>query len=77
MAEGDNYEFKVMDLSRGESITWGSYFKDNNEPTTSICLEVAGNSVIVRLSVKDGEELFECKYFVKEISEIMEMEWSK
>lgn len=87
-AERDNYEFKVMDIATGEIITWESTFVEKETivwdslfvakaPDTTINLEVIGNRVIVKLSVVYENEISEDRYFVKEINEIMEMEWGQ
>lgn len=75
MEEGDNYEFKVMDLSTGKNITWDSvYVESESVLSTPIHLEVTGERVIIRLSIEGENEVYKHRYFVKEISESMEME---
>lgn len=75
MEEGDNYEFKVMDLSTGKNITWDSvYVESESVLSTPIHLEVTGEHVIIRLSIEDENEVYKHRYFVKEISEITGME---
>ncbi len=78
--KGENYEFKVRDLSTGKVVTWGSVFLENvnvyrsNESTAHI--EVTAGRVIIIIGITDGSKVVEYRYFVKEISEIMEMDWS-
>ncbi len=61
------YSFKAMNLATGERLQWDSVSFERH-PVTCL-LEVVDNQVIIRC------EVYEKRYFKKEISEIMEMEW--
>lgn len=57
MEEGDHYEFKVTDLSTGETTTWDSvYVESESVLSTPIHMEVIGDRVMVRLCMEGENE---------------------
>lgn len=57
MEEGDSYEFKVTDLSTGETTAWNSvYVESESVLSTPIHMEVIGDCVMVRLRMEGENE---------------------
>ena len=66
-------DFKVLDLTTGEIITWNIVSFDNARMSTH--LEVVGNHILIRFIIwNENDTAYEYGYFEKEISEMIETE---